>query len=455
MYFALHLAIPAKFRLSLIIVGSTLFYAYWNPLYVWVPYLLTFLSYVGALWIDITNKRTKQLRMLVVVSVLLLPLLLVKYSHFLYNDFLSPLFGLNEKDLKLSLPLGLSFITFTAIAYVADVYRQRFPVERRISMLTGLFLFFPHLIAGPILRPHELLPRLDNPRSSRKALGIRTIFALTIFSVGLLKKLVFADSIATWVDTVYASSEGITALGYMLAIYGFSLQIYCDFSGYTDMAIGLAILLGVKLPLNFRHPYSAISIIDFWRRWHITLSNWLRDYLYISLGGNRAGYVRQALNVFITMTVGGLWHGASWTFVIWGAMQGMGIALVHGFRKVMGPHSIIFKLPKFFWVFITFHFVTFCWILFRAPNLDVAYRVMLGPFMAPKGNLSDFINEHLFQIILLGLFFITHRFDSHQTIRRFVSRSPKTVLWLAIGLCWLLAMTMNISSSEKFIYYDF
>ncbi len=455
LYFILHLGLPARFRLGLIIVGSTLFYAYWNPMYVWVPYLLTFLSYIGALWIDVTNQRTKQLRMLAVISILLLPLILVKYSNFIYNDIFSPLFNLDMKDLKLPLPLGLSFITFTAIAYVADVYRQKYPVERRISMLTGLYLFFPHLIAGPILRPHDLLPRLDNPRSARKALGIRTLFALTIFSIGLLKKLVFADSIAVVVDEVYNTSANLSSLDYLLGIYGFSLQIYCDFSGYTDMPIGLAILLGVKLPINFLHPYSATSIIDFWRRWHITLSNWLRDYLYISLGGNRAGFARQALNIFITMTLGGLWHGASWTFAVWGALQGIGIAMVHGFRRATAHIAFIKKVPTFFWVLLTFHFITFCWILFRAPDMATAWRVMQGPFNAPSTALSTFVNNHLFHLILLGVFFLTHRFDSHQMIRRFVSRSPRYVLWLAIGLCWLLAFTMNMTSSEKFIYYDF
>lgn len=453
LYFILHLAISPQYRLMLIIVGSTLFYAYWNPYYVWVPYLLTFLAYIGARWVAIDDQRKKQRRMLVVISVLLTPLLLVKYSHFLYNDLLSPLLDLQFLDLKLPLPLGLSFITFTAIAYVADVYRQRYPVERRISMLTGLFLFFPHLIAGPILRPHDLLPRLDQPHSARKGLKVRTLFALTIFSIGLLKKLVFADSIAVWVDKVYNGFEA-TALGYILAIYGFSLQIYCDFSGYTDMAIALAILLGVKLPINFLHPYSAISIVDFWRRWHITLSNWLRDYLYISLGGNRAGYVRQAINILITMTLGGLWHGASWTFAIWGALQGLGIAFVHGFRKLFGT-TLIQRVPKIVWTFITFHFITFCWILFRAPDLQTAYKVICGPFTAPVGDYFSFIQEHLFTILLLILFFLTHRFDSHHNIRRMVSRCPRYVLWFIIGLCWLLAVTMNVSSSEKFIYYDF
>lgn len=453
LYFGLHLLLPAQFRLGLIIIGSTIFYSYWDPYYIWVPYLLTLLSFIGALWIDKPSVMPKHQRLGFVIVILLLPLLIVKYSHFLYNDLVSPLLGLTALDLKLPLPLGLSFITFTAIAYVADVYRQRYPVERRMSMLAALFLFFPHLIAGPILRPHHLLPRLDKPRSAKKALRVRTAFAIALFSVGLLKKLVFADSIAIWVDHVYSTSEAVSALGYLLAIYGFSVQIYCDFSGYTDMAIALAILLGVRLPDNFHHPYTATSIIDFWRRWHITLSNWLRDYIYFSLKGNRLGYVRQAINVFITMTLGGLWHGASWTFVVWGALQGLALTVVHGLRK-LGLTKVL-SLPRWFWIIVTFHFVTFCWILFRAPDMAVAWRVMCGPFTAPFGDLNLFIQEHLFLLVVLCLFFATHYWDLHRTIRRFTIKVPNTVFWLIIGFIWLIALTMNVTSADKFIYYDF
>jgi alginate O-acetyltransferase complex protein AlgI len=453
-YFLLHLIVPVKYRVALIIAGSTIFYGYWNPNYIWVPYLLTFMSYIGALWIDKTAGDVKRLRLLLVISILTTPLLVVKYSHFIYNDVLCPMFNLDSLDLKLSLPLGLSFITFTAIAYVADVYRQRFPVEKRLSRMTALVLFFPHLIAGPILRPHDLLPAFEKPWDAKRAFSTRFTFGFILFSLGLLKKLFFADSLATWVDHVYSTSAAISAYDYLLAIYGFSLQIYCDFSGYTDMALGLAISLGVKLPNNFYHPYTARSLVEFWRCWHISLSNWLRDYIYISLGGNRVGYVRQAVNIFVTMTIGGLWHGASWTFILWGMLHGAGIAVVHGLRKLSWL-KILFQLPKWLYVVLTFHFVSFAWILFRAPNMSTATRVMMGPFTAPLGNLNDFFTKHLFLIIIMAVFYLTHRWDAHRTIRQFIKKLPPYALWIILGFCWMLALTMNVTSSNKFIYYDF
>ena len=323
-YFLLHLTIPQAYRIALIIVGSTTFYAFWKPAYLWVPYVLLAIGYCGTLWIVSTIDSSSQRRRLwVVVASLLVPLGMVKYTNFVYRDVLGPIFGFSGSMLDVSLPLGISFITFTMIAYVVDVYRGRFPAVSRVSTLAGLILFFPHLIAGPILRPHDLIPQLAHPRPPTRSLKVLLSYGITIFSIGLLKKLVFADQIAGVVESVFDHNRGdITSIEYLIAIYGFAMQIYCDFSGYTDMAIGAALLLGVRLPGNFFCPYTAVSIADFWRRWHITLSRWLRDYLYVPMGGNRRGTVREMVNIFITMGLGGLWHGANWTFVLWGLRSG-------------------------------------------------------------------------------------------------------------------------------------
>ena len=291
-YFLLHLVLPARYRIVLIIVGSTVFYSYWNIWLTWIPYLLIILAFIGAIWMmDVNNSGTRRRRMVVVVVAILMPLLITKYSNFIYADVFGPLFNYSGRLTNWALPLGISFVTFTLIAYVIDVYQGRYPLERQASMLAGLVLFFPHLIAGPILRPSDLLPQLHRPR---RAVMKRVVLGLAIFSLGLVKKLVFADPVAEVVDHVYNQSAiSLTTADYLFAIYGFSLQIYCDFSGYTDMAIGSAIMLGVKLPTNFQRPYLSTSIVEFWRRWHITLSHWLRDYIYIALGGNRRGYCRQ------------------------------------------------------------------------------------------------------------------------------------------------------------------
>ena len=456
-YFLVHLALPARYRVALIIAGSTIFYGYWNPRYIWIPHALMLLAYAGARWVERARQTAAhRRRLIVVVTLLLLPLGFVKYANFIYASVLGPLFGWEGRISDLALPLGISFITFTMIAYVVDVYRGLYPLEHSISRLAALVLFFPHLIAGPILRPHDLLPQLAHPHPARRALRVRFVYGLAIFSVGLLKKLVFADPVAAFVDTVYVGDPaGLTSAQYLLAIYGFSLQIYCDFSGYTDMAIGLAILLGMRLPTNFMHPYTSASIVEFWRRWHITLSSWLRDYLYVPLGGNRRGRGRQLGNVMITMALGGLWHGANWTFVVWGVLHGAGIAFVHALRWRLKAAQRTIPVPLWLLTLATFHFVTIAWIFFRAPDLQVAWRVLRGPFTAPPAPAAAFVSSHMFPLLLLAIFFITHRWDSHRSIRRAVHRLPQQVYWPIILLIWMLAITVSAGSSAKFIYFDF
>ncbi len=453
-YFSLYLMTPLRYQLLFVIVGSTLFYSYWNPYYVFLPHILTLLSYFGVLWMAGAAASERQWRMLAVVGILLLPLIFIKYTNFLYNEVFSVALGVEKHKFDLPLPLSISFVTFTLISYVIDVYRERYPVERSFSTLSGLVLFFPHLIAGPILRPHELLPQLNKPKSIRRSIKPRVVFGSVFFTLGILKKVIFADSISPSVDVVFSSLDEFSVLDYWFAIYGFGLQIYCDFSGYTDMAIGLALMLGIRLPENFQHPYTSASIVEFWRRWHITLSNWLRDYIYIPLGGNRGHYRKQMINILITMAIGGLWHGASWTFVLWGLMHGAGIAVVHGFRRT--KLSVIFNhFPRWVSVFITFNFVMFTWVLFRAPDMVTAQRVVVGAFTAPFGDMSVFLEAHMFQVLLIGFFLLTHRWDDRQLIRRFVAKIPPSMFWLGMVLIWGVALIINEESSKNFIYFDF
>jgi alginate O-acetyltransferase complex protein AlgI len=452
-YFLLHAILPSRWTLSLIIFGSLIFYGYWNLYYIWFPFLITYLVYFGSIWMMSTlDQSQKKKRFIVVLLVTLIPLLIVKYTNFLYYNIFGFFFEKNLKLIDWQLPLGISFITFTLIAYLVDVYTGRHPLERNAKTLFGLILFFPHLIAGPILRPADLLPQLNRPK---RKLGVGYIFAITIFSIGLLKKLVFADSLSEIVEPVFqVHSVKLTSLEYILAIYAFAIQIYCDFSGYTDMAIGLAITLGIKLPINFQQPYGATSLIDFWRRWHITLSNWLRDYVYIPLGGNRVGHMTQALNLFITMVLGGLWHGASWNFVIWGAAHGIGIGLVHSIRR-FNSLKWLGLLPKFLKVFITFHFVAICWILFRSPDLATAWHVTSGPFLSNTKDSLGFLIQYKFQITLMCIFLFFHRWDNHQIVHSATKRAPRILIWISIFLIWIVAITISEGNSSKFIYFDF
>jgi alginate O-acetyltransferase complex protein AlgI len=455
-YMLFHLAVPARHRLALIIAGSTFFYGYWNPWYVWLPYLLLLIAFFGAQWIEKARGTPSQYkRAALVVSLLLLPLVVIKYTNFIFEDVLGLFFGFRGQLVHWAFPLGVSFITFTMIAYVVDVYRGRYRLETRPALVTGLVLFFPHLIAGPILRPNDLLPQLDHPQPAWRALGIRFVYGLAIFSVGLLKKLVFADTFSTPVRAVYeGAGRGLGAADYLLGWYGFCVQIYCDFSGYTDMAIGVAVLLGVRLPINFKQPYAAASIIEFWRRWHITLSTWLRDYIYIPLGGNRKGTSLQIRNVLFTMGLGGLWHGAHWTFVIWGLWHGIGIACAHLAARSSSA-KILLMWPRWLKIFVTFHFVCVGFIFFRAADLATAWRVIAGPFTAPWGNLGAFVSVHLFELILMVVFVSSHPFDGHRTIRRIVRNIPAIAYWLTVAAIWLFAIAVSQDRPSKFIYFDF
>jgi alginate O-acetyltransferase complex protein AlgI len=450
-YCCLHLFVPSRRRIWLIIGGSTIFYAWWKVEYTWLPYALMAIAYGGVRWMERANHETgRRRRAAATIVVLFLPLLIFKYTNFVYRDVAGPLLGWRGTLLHLPLPLGVSFVTFTLTAFVVDTFRRRFPSGQRASTVLAYVLFFPHLIAGPILRPHELIPQLDRPRPATLR---RFAVPLAIFTAGLVKKLVFADQIAEAVDLVYTSHAPVTAPAALLAIYGFSAQIYCDFSGYTDMAIGLALLLGVRLPNNFLRPYAAPSLIEFWRRWHVTLSYWLRDYLYIPLGGSRGGPRKEARNVVITMTLGGLWHGANWTFVVWGVLHGVGVLCAHWFKRwFTGPTGALARIAG---VLITFHVVTVLWVFFRAASVSDAARVLASPFLGAWIGTGSYLADNVFVVLLIAVFFAVHRFDDHRRIRAAVRYVRPEILWPALGLLWMIAIAVSQGSSAKFIYFDF
>ena len=298
-----------------------------------------------------------------------------KYFGFFVDEFNSLLDGIGLGSplpiIQIVLPIGISFFTFQAISYVVDVYRGE---TRAASLMDVAILqaFFPHLVAGPIVRANELLPQLRTPRDPRTVLAGPGLF---LIAGGLIKKTVVADELARQVvDPVYNDPVAHSGGEILLAFYAFAAQIYCDFSGYTDIAIGIALLLGFQLPQNFNRPYTALSLQDFWRRWHITLSRWLRDYLYIPLGGNRKGEGKTYRNLMITMLLGGFWHGASFTFLFWGGIHGTALSIERWGRT----HHPGFRLPKWLAWFVTFNVVCVAWVFFRAPNLSTAFDILGG-----------------------------------------------------------------------------
>ncbi|MDE3177285.1 MAG: MBOAT family protein [Pseudomonadota bacterium] len=307
-------------------------------------------------------------------------------GYFKYLDFfiaqaltLAHQFGFDPPlaFVNVTLPVAISFLTFHAISYAVDVYRGRLKASRSPLDILLYISFFPHLVAGPIVRAHEFLPQLASPRRPEDfGFGENMLLILG----GLLKKMVIANYLAVrFVDPVFTDPTQFSRFDLVMAVYAYAIQIYADFSAYTDIAIGVAALLGYRFPQNFNQPYRALGIGDFWRRWHMTLSNWLRDYLYIPLGGNRHGALMTMRNLMLTMLLGGLWHGANWTFLIWGGLHGGALIIDHAYRR-SAFYRDVGRKP---WVLVadwaaTFHFVCFCWLFFRAPSLDAATQYLQG-----------------------------------------------------------------------------
>lgn len=368
-------------------LASLFFYGWWSPIYVVLLLASIICNYAFGLWIATARARqdvARQKYLLVAAIVGNLSLLgYYKYANF----FLDNINSLADSHLSLGaiiLPLGISFFTFTQIAFLADTYLGKVKEHNLIHYV--LFVtYFPHLIAGPVLHHKEMMPQFDNKQIFNFRLSQLSV-GLTIFFIGLFKKVIIADTMATYATPVFnAAHSGSSAITFFSAWGGataYTFQLYYDFSGYSDMAIGMSLLFGIRLPLNFYSPYKATSIIEFWRRWHMTLSRFLRDYLYIPLGGNREGKARRYINLAITMLLGGLWHGAAWTFVIWGGLHGLYLMINHAWRSIRHPagmHSFSESWLEC-WAarMLTFMAVTVAWVFFRADNVDAAVNILKG-----------------------------------------------------------------------------
>ena len=378
-----------------------------------------------------------------------------KYTNFGLDNAYAALSGLGialpRVALSVTLPVGISFFTFESMSYVIDVYRGELkPHESYLEYLTFV-AFFPHLVAGPIVRPRDLLPQLaSSPRwDEGQASG-----ALLMIALGLLKKLAIADYLGlNLVDRVFDAPTQYSALECYVAIVGYAVQIYTDFSGYTDIAIGSAALLGVRFPANFNAPYQAQDIVDFWRRWHISLSTWLRDYLYIPLGGNRRGRLRTYLNLIATMLLGGLWHGPKWTFVIWGGLHGVALALNRAWRERFGDRLTSTPLLRVLSTLGTFHFVLLAWVFFRADSFRSAHAVFgeLATLTTYHPNLDPRVLGVL--AFGLGMHFLPQRLE-HALRARF-SALPGVAQGLALFAVLLLVRRMASAEAVPFVYFQF
>jgi alginate O-acetyltransferase complex protein AlgI len=354
------------------------------------------------------------------------------------------------------LPVGISFFTFQSLSYTLDIYRKKMDPVRNIIDFGFYVSFFPQLVAGPIVRASEFIPQLY----SEFHLGKREFsHSLFLISKGLIKKIIISDFIAVnFIDRVFDAPSIYSGFENLMAVYGYGLQIYCDFSGYTDIAIGLALILGFRLPANFNSPYKADSISDFWKRWHISLSRWLKDYLYIPLGGNRRGKVRTNINLMITMILGGLWHGASLKFIIWGGIHGVGLVAGSIWRSIFGLKFNAGLIGRLIGIFITFHFVTFCWIFFRAPDLDSAGTMLKQIFenFSPGSYFTVLpAYSNVFLLIVVGYLIHFLPEKTKESYRGLFIRVPLPVQLGFIMLVAILLIQMRTTEVMPFIYFRF
>jgi len=434
--FALYWALrDDRSRHAMLLVASYAFYMAWNPWLVTLIIGSTLLDYIVGGWMDRTESARRR-RALLVCSLIgnLGVLAIFKYADFFIDSFGTLVtqigFRADTRTLGLILPVGISFYTFQTLSYTIDVYRRRIEPERSLLKFALFVAFFPQLVAGPIVKARDFLPQL----ATRRRFEWRNVdTGLMLILIGLTKKVLIADNLATMVDGVFAHPERHTTVDLWLGMFCYAGQIYGDFSGYSDMAIGLAKLLGFELCLNFASPYLATSLSDFWKRWHISLSSWLRDYLYIPLGGSRGSRWKTARNLMLTMLLGGLWHGASWTFVVWGAIHGAALIVQKAYGWLMGtderaeaPRGALAKIPA--WA-ATFLVVNIAWVFFRC-------QPVVNPDTGAPGSTLEALR--------VATYFVTHLF---------IPSSPANPIWLMDKwpMCILLAILAGLQIHGEWV----
>jgi len=464
----------AKKRLTIaskawLILASLFFYSWWNVVY--LPLILGSILFNFAVGSALSNEKISPKsfpRKIILIFGLVANISLLGY--FKYVDFFistaNSLFGFQADLLHIMLPLGISFFTFTQIAYLVDAYRQE--VKEMDYLNYSLFVtFFPHLLAGPILHHKEMMPQFDDVKT--KVVNYKNISAgLFLFAIGLFKKVEIADNFAVWANAGFNSHNTMTFLEAWATSLSYTFQLYFDFSGYTDMALGAALFFNIKLPQNFNSPYKALDIQDFWRRWHMTLSRFLRDYIYIPLGGNRVAELTVCANLMVTFLIGGLWHGAAWTFVFWGMLHGLAL-VVHRIWKNNG-----FRMHKVIAWLITFNFLNITWIFFRATSFEDAFGIIKGMLGFNGIAISaKFIEKYpqLAEFGISSLKFIGNQEIKEQTLYWLVAAIPfvlllknsnimasnfrptkKTLAFAVIVFCFGV---MNMSKATEFLYFQF
>lgn len=446
--------IPKTWRNPFLIICSYLLYMNWRPVYALILLGITGITYTFALWIE-TDIKYRKLKILLGGGISLLPLLLFKYYNFINTSISEGLtaIGLNFSmpGLNWIIPIGISFFTFQAYGYLADVYYSRIKAEHNFFDYALFISFFPQIASGPISKAQDLLPQIKSPR---KFDYDQAVSGLKLLLWGMFMKVVVADRLGIYVNAVYDNYEYQSGLSNLVASVFYSIQIYGDFAGYSFMAIGVAKVIGFDLINNFNRPYFSTSITEFWRRWHISLSIWLRDYVYIPLGGNRCSKLHNYWNIIITFLVSGIWHGANWTFIIWGLLHG-GFQII---EKALGLQYINNKgWLKAIRIIITFTAVNFAWIFFRMPSVKDAGKV-IGKIIKDN-DLSLFFpgtSDLLYMITGLVILFASEIRDEYFPSRLLCFDNKSIIIrWCSYLFVLLIILLIGIFDSGQFIYVNF
>ncbi|HSY06923.1 MAG TPA: MBOAT family O-acyltransferase [Steroidobacteraceae bacterium] len=440
-----------------LLIASYVFYAAWNPPFILLLWISTVVDWYAAQGL-VRAERPSSRRAWMLLSVVanLGMLLYFKYGKFLLLNFIAVMatFGVHYQppDIDIVLPVGISFYTFATMSYTLDVYLRRALPARNFLDYALFVTFFPHLVAGPIMRPTELVPQFERPR---RANARQLCFGLALMTLGLFNKVVLADTFLSGAaERVFDRGKVPGLLDAWAGTLAFSGQIFCDFAGYSTTAIGAALCLGFSMPDNFRFPYAAVGFSDFWRRWHITLSSWLRDYLYIPLGGNRHGPLRTAMALMTTMLLGGLWHGANWTFVVWGGLHGTYLLAERGVRKRFsgyrpGPFALLGL------GLLTYTLVNLTWVFFRAKDFGTAWSVLRGMvgFNTGAKPILPVIFLSSVAVIVTGVV-TAHWCMRERTLESVLARTPPLLLAIVWGLM-AFAIVISQGSGNAFIYFQF
>lgn len=447
-FFVVYHAAPIAARRWAMLVASLYFYSTWSAIHL--------VLIAGQLLVDWTcghllgrNEDPATRKRIVAASVVVNLGVLCVFKYYALIAQTGNALGLHLPDLELTLPLAISFYTFESMSYTIDVYRRQLEPVKSPLHLALFITWFPHLIAGPIIRPSEFVPQLDRPTSITRE---RFFSGLNLMAIGYCKKLLGADWLARAVDPAFAAPQQYSSLELLLAVYAYAFQIYLDFSAYTDIARGASRWFGIELPENFDDPYLATSITDFWRRWHMTLSHWLRDYLYVSLGGNRRGNVRTYVNLMLTMLLGGLWHGASWTFLAWGGIHGGWLAI----ERRLGVKATTHVTGMRLWArrVLTFHVVCLAWILFRAASFGQALAVLRGLGAGSFHLVPERLLPFLVAVVILAGYWLARPLRPRVEALR-PGSVGQHLAYAGVGVALAVVFTLFGASSNAFIYFQF